>query len=708
MLDSVIPPEVLRLGSKRVVQYLLDLYVNSNAVSVYRCKLMVVGYAEIGKTTILDCLFPLTATFDLREKIRGVFQNFKRTPRFFRLQGTVLSHDVIRVGSNPPPSDPVSIDLSANWRVIGISVDGVNGFRLIPHSGDPIEVVCPKQVDLDVWLPALRETIQRQRTHGIDVKEKVPNHPVIRDFFKDKPNKELELSVWDFAGQHDYYNNHQHFLSIRSVFLVLWKANEFGQEVLYKDDQRPGGRGTPEQGKGLDGLHFWFSSLAYHLGEKNADNYSIVVVGTHLDQAPEAEIGKRGLAVHEIASRYKLKLSHCLEVSCTKLTHIGDLQDIVFGEILQMKFMGEQVPKVYLDVERDLQVLRAGRSQLPIVNIANITPRYQDPKVVERALSFLSQVGRCVYFENDPELSRQVVLDPHFLSKDTLAALFSLDDEAKAKRRKGIVQHSDFKTFFAEVTRRYNYVDEIPKIVRLMERFDVCFVLPEDRTKPFFEQRSVIPSLLPFKPIVSRNTKALSRTQSEIFEDYESFKLKSWKKAWPETRPPHQCHEMERFVHFSVVPAELVASVVSRFHHLIHEGCVWRNFVLLIDHDAKALAAITVNIKENLFAIEIRGESFEGCISLLEQIHDVFDEVSKKKSGGEWWESVRSLSSSTAFIRLKDIVEAKDNFVECPETQERTPISRFKVRAGLEAPQPQDRQGCKLGSFAFAPFVSCA
>jgi len=37
-------------------------------------------------------------------------------------------------------------------------------------------------------------------------------------------------------------------------------------------------------------------------------------------------------------------------------------------------------------------------------------------------------------------------------------------------------------------------------LVELLEKFDLCFVLPEDLEKPFFEQRSAFPSLLPPKP----------------------------------------------------------------------------------------------------------------------------------------------------------------------------------------------------------------
>ena len=86
---------------------------------------------------------------------------------------------------------------------------------------------------------------------------------------KEKGNGKLELSVWDFAGQHDYYNNHHYFLSTRTVFMVLWKLHEWREN--------------------MKGLEFWFRSLATHLSSAMSSTtdsgvyYSVIVVGTFLD-----------------------------------------------------------------------------------------------------------------------------------------------------------------------------------------------------------------------------------------------------------------------------------------------------------------------------------------------------------------------------------------------------------------------------------------
>ena len=56
---SIIPQETREKGTKEIIQFIIDLYRSPNADPLYRTKLMVVGFQEIGKTTLIDCLFPL-------------------------------------------------------------------------------------------------------------------------------------------------------------------------------------------------------------------------------------------------------------------------------------------------------------------------------------------------------------------------------------------------------------------------------------------------------------------------------------------------------------------------------------------------------------------------------------------------------------------------------------------------------------------------
>ena len=45
-------------------------------------------------------------------------------------------------------------------------------------------------------------------------------------------SESIELRVWDFAGQEDYYATHQCFLSQRSLYLLIWDVNERNTQSL--------------------------------------------------------------------------------------------------------------------------------------------------------------------------------------------------------------------------------------------------------------------------------------------------------------------------------------------------------------------------------------------------------------------------------------------------------------------------------------------
>ena len=77
-----------------------------------------------------------------------------------------------------------------------------------------------------MWLARLKRECVNTVTHGIEIQTVKIDNAISQEYFKgknerDKGKGKLEMSVWDFAGQHDYYNNHHYFLSTRTVFMVL-------------------------------------------------------------------------------------------------------------------------------------------------------------------------------------------------------------------------------------------------------------------------------------------------------------------------------------------------------------------------------------------------------------------------------------------------------------------------------------------------------
>ena len=110
-----------------------------------------------------------------------------------------------------------------------------------------------------------------------------------------------------------------------------------------------------------------------------------------------------------------------------------------------------------------------------------------------------------------PELALLVVLDPRFLAKGILADLFK-HDSTKVMRKDGIVKHGDLVHIWAKIRKRTENGDggknEFESLAQtfmtLLQKLGVCFVISEDVKKPFMEQRSIIPALLPNEPLSQR------------------------------------------------------------------------------------------------------------------------------------------------------------------------------------------------------------
>ena len=140
----------------------------------------------------------------------------------------------------------------------------------------PIKFRLETQAEMERWMNRLRRVCFNEATHGIEIQQVKVDHPLVTE--KIAKRGELFLSVWDFAGQVEYYQNHHYFISDRTIFLVLWRMDK-GEE-------------------GLKGLEFWLGSLSSHLppysGSDGFTSHTIFVIGTFLDTVKKEESPQEG------------------------------------------------------------------------------------------------------------------------------------------------------------------------------------------------------------------------------------------------------------------------------------------------------------------------------------------------------------------------------------------------------------------------------
>jgi len=744
---EIIPIEILKDGTESIIQYMLDLYkssnskpdtntnsnTNANANSdsdsnpnispntnqnsnldskptsnpkpistsdpLYRTKLMVVGYENVGKTTILDCLFPI---IDLGEK-KKIFQ---KTKYAIELQGNHLrkykSKELDKI-------DKEIILENGQWKIQKIRETGL---ELIPKNvknQKKIEIYFTDEEIRDKWIERLKRVILNVATHGIEIQDQILQNQnqnklktvgeLIKNLHSSNDQQNLipniDVSIWDFAGQHDYYNNHHYFLSTRTVFLVLWKMKN--------------GKDGKDEKVGLEGLNFWFKSLSSHLQHdltftNGKPYFSIIVVGTFLDDqnVDKSEVSKkfREQKILEIAKSngidYPIEI---YEVSCSALENISGLKQDIYKIALTHGYMGEKLPIGYLNIKNSIEKLRKNyqEKEIPIIEIqelikdckTNSTFEFEDD-FVKRGLKLLHLWGTCIYFDNPMELSNSVVLKPEFLTKEVMGKLF--DPTLKIKYKNGILKHSDLKLFWPE------YLEKAEMLMTLMEKFEICFKLKEDEGKPFYDQRSLIVSYLPEnKP-----------------NDLSIY--------WP-NELSNKNEEIERTIIFNMIPKEMVSRLFVCLQHKIEDQCIWRYGMAFISKENKNIRAFVTAATElidqngiertnsnsnnqkseqielknndqfkikNQIIIKVRGENLKDRKEIMDNIVEEIWKCSKKYPGVVCYQMTSSPfdSSSNGLIQLSDclleITKPKEKQgILCPTTKKMINPIELLLKSGM-------------------------
>jgi len=682
---EIIPIEIRNQGTKSIVQYILDLYkpsnptpnsnqssnpdsnLNSNSKPIstskplYRTKLMVVGYENVGKTTILDCLFRIQDLGKTQGKL-------VRTEYLIELQGKYLRK------YKPKELNKIHKEIILENRQWNVQETKEIGLELIPlndKNQKKIEIYFKGKETRDKWIERLKRVTINAATHGIEIQDQILQNQnqnklssiseLIKSLHSSSDQQNLtpniDVSIWDFAGQHDYYNNHHYFLSTRTVFLVLWKM---------KDEKN-----------GLEGLKFWFKSLSSHLQHdptslaNNKPYFSVLVVGTFLDDQNVDKLERskkfREQEILKIARsngiHYPIQI---YEVSCSTMENIDELKQDIYRTALTHGYMGEKLPIGYLNIKNSIQELRKNYKEMdiPIIEIQELlencktTSTFEfDFEFVKRGLKLLHQWGTCIYFDEPKELSNYVVLKPEFLTKEVMGKLF--DPTLKNKYKNGILNHSDLNIFWPE------YLNHEEMLMTLMEKFEICFKLKEDEGKPFGDQRSLIVSYLP--------------------EDKPNNLSKYWSNELSTKN-----EEIERTVIFNLIPKEMVSRLFVCLQHTIEDQCIWRYGMAFISKENKNIRAFvnvetelvdqsgntrtnsTSNSKKgnnqvelksndqfkikNQINIKVRGENLRDRKELMDNIVEEIWNCSKKYSGVVCYQMISSPfdSTSNGLIHLSD------------------------------------------------------
>jgi internalin A len=289
-------------------------------------------------------------------------------------------------------------------------------------------------------------------THGIEVDTLSLPHPTLA-------SQPITFNTWDFGGQDIYRATHQFFLTKRSLYLVVWNARIEASQ---------------------SNLDYWLKTI--HILAPDAP---IVLVATHIDQrAPDLDEQQYRKAYPQIAN--------ILHVSSKDRDGIDHLKTVIASHAAKLPTMGQPWPQSWIEVEQSL--LTNPSHHIPAEAYMYLCENKDIHANLARGTlgTYLHDLGRILYFPDDPILKDIVILKPNWITK---AISWVLEDEA-TRNANGILQHKDLPRIWAKDEDGVPYDARLyPLFLRLMERFDLSYqiepVFPEDHAT-----RSLIPQLL--------------------------------------------------------------------------------------------------------------------------------------------------------------------------------------------------------------------
>lgn len=292
-------------------------------------------------------------------------------------------------------------------------------------------------------------------THGIDVGMLYLPHP-------EEGKHILAISTWDFGGQEIYQATHQLFLTQRSVYLLVWNARQ-GPEVCR--------------------LRFWLDTIS-----TLAPDAKILLVATHADEwLPQLDVWR-------YQQNYSQLAGQCI-VSNQDGRGINELRQAVAILAAQTPLMGERWPHNWVEAEQEL--LTRPEYYIGLEVFLQICARYQieSSDVYNVFAPILHDLGKILFFQDDPLLNQLVILKPNWISRVISLVL----DDPQVRLAGGLLAHHELPRIWATDKQDQPHISTLyTALLRLMERFDLCYHLePVHPGQPV--THSLIPLLLPEK-----------------------------------------------------------------------------------------------------------------------------------------------------------------------------------------------------------------
>ncbi|VDI82314.1 Hypothetical predicted protein [Mytilus galloprovincialis] len=304
------------------------------------------------------------------------------------------------------------------------------------------------------------------------------------------------ISIWDFAGQQEYYPTHQLFLSKNCIVLLVSDISEgFDQArpqetVLYERNS------NRKQAQILSDVHdyvqYWTNTVHCYgdisSTEDNLLNPPIIPVATHIDKIQQSNSqdyidAYRDELVKSLGSdRRKDHLRNFFAISNLNSSEdeIEKLRQYIFAIAKQQDNWGEKVPVKWIPFGNKIEELRLeGKTVVTVGELMEVNKSLLSPLSNMRELiSFLvlhHDIGNIIYFE---DVGESVIMCPQWFANALRCVVGakcfkarSLHIDWEQYEKTGFLQKKLIEHLFKETESSLSEFKE--HIFNVMEKYDI-------------------------------------------------------------------------------------------------------------------------------------------------------------------------------------------------------------------------------------------
>ncbi len=267
--------------------------------------------------------------------------------------------------------------------------------------------------------------------------------------FTDGGGKQMQLNVWDFGGQEIYHQTHQFFLTHKSLYILL------------SDNRR----------QDTD-FNWWLETIQAFGGGS-----PIVIV--------QNERGDRvvDLPIKEITERYK-QVKQAQAVNFATNRGVDDLRNIVKKLACRLEHIGEDLPKSWVEIRKELVVLANEKDCITIDHYKQLCAKHGISNEAEamRLCTVYHNLGVLLHFGDNAALKHLVILRNEWATD----AVYKMIDDRKVTDSKGRFDFSDCLRVWNEP----RHSGKQHELLAMMLKFDLCYRLQD-------KEEYLLPQLLP-------------------------------------------------------------------------------------------------------------------------------------------------------------------------------------------------------------------